>query len=229
MCRKIEDNMQKTNYQKELEKTLDTLSKEGIKPSLLLHVCCAPCSSYVLNYLKDYFDITIDYYNPNIFPETEFDYRLNELIRFVDEFGLKEQVKILDKEYDPNVFFEMAKGLENVREGGERCFKCYELRLRHAAVLASANNFDYFTTTLSISPLKNAEKLNEIGKKLSDKYNVSYLYSDFKKKEGYKQSIELSKKFNLYRQNYCGCVYSKNSQNDDSCDKNHDTTKLKHE
>ncbi|MBE5957979.1 MAG: epoxyqueuosine reductase QueH [Lachnospiraceae bacterium] len=203
--------MQKINYQIELEKTLKELENQNKKPSLLLHVCCAPCSSYVLDYLKDLFDITIDYYNPNIYPESEFDYRLKELNRFIEEFGLKGKVTILKKDYDPNVFFDMAKGLEDVREGGERCFKCYELRLRHTAEIAQKLGYDYFTTTLSISPLKNAQKLNEIGKALSEEFDIKYLYSDFKKKNGYKQSIELSKQYNLYRQNYCGCIYSKPS------------------
>lgn len=194
------------NYQKELDKVLENIN--GIFPKLLLHVCCAPCSSYVLEYLSNYFDITVLYYNPNISPYDEYKKRLNEEIRLINEMN-KKNIKILECDYDNNIFEETVKGLEQVPEGGIRCYKCYQLRLEKTATIAKENDFDYFTTTLTISPLKNSQVLNKIGRELEEKYNVKYLYSDFKKKEGYKTSIILSKKYNLYRQNYCGCKYSK--------------------
>ena len=199
----------KVNYQKELDRTIDKITREGVIPTLFLHSCCAPCSSYVLKYLSDYFKITIFYYNPNISPEDEYRERVREQIRLINEMPVKNKVEFMEGRYEPEVFYEMAKGMEDIPEGGERCFKCYELRLREAAVIAKDRGFDYFTTTLSISPLKNAAKLNEIGLKLEEEYNIKYLLSDFKKKEGYKQSVELSKEYNLYRQNYCGCAFSK--------------------
>lgn len=199
----------KVNYQKELDKTIDKITREGVIPTLFLHSCCAPCSIYVLKYLSDYFKITIFYYNPNISPEDEYRERVREQIRLINEMPVKNKVEFMEGRYEPEVFYEMAKGMEDIPEGGERCFKCYELRLREAAVIAKDRGFDYFTTTLSISPLKNAAKLNEIGLKLEEEYNIKYLLSDFKKKEGYKQSVELSKEYNLYRQNYCGCAFSK--------------------
>ncbi|MBR3645497.1 MAG: epoxyqueuosine reductase QueH [Lachnospiraceae bacterium] len=199
--------MNNINYQKQLDKLIHNNIKEGIKPTLLLHACCAPCSSYVLEYLTKYFEITVDFYNPNISPKEEYDYRAKEISRLIKE--MKVDVKLIIEEYDNQIFEDMANGLEEVPEGGVRCFKCYELRLRNAAKRAKEGNFDYFTTTLSISPLKNSQKLNEIGKKVSDEYGVDYLFSDFKKKEGYKGSVELSKIYNLYRQNFCGCKYSK--------------------
>ena len=194
------------NYQLELEKTLKEI--KGTKPKLLLHVCCAPCSSYVLTYLCDYFDITILYYNPNISPYEEYEKRLNEAKRLIKELN-KENIHIMECNYENEKFEEIAKGLEDAPEGGIRCRKCYKLRIEETAKYAKENNFDYFTTTLTISPLKNSQVLNQIGKELEEKYNIKYLYSDFKKKEGYKTSIILSKKYNLYRQNYCGCIYSK--------------------
>ena len=197
--------MNKVNYQIELDKVINSLN--GFRPSLLLHVCCAPCSSYVLTYLSDYFDITVLYYNPNIAPYDEYLKRLNEEKRLIKELGLG--IKIMDCDYDSYEFYGMAKGLENEPEGGARCIKCYTMRLEKTAIFARKNNFDYFTTTLTISPLKDSQKLNRIGAFLEDKYGVKYLYSDFKKKEGYKTSIVLSRKYNLYRQNYCGCEYSK--------------------
>lgn len=199
--------MQKRNYQKELEKVIDNIIKTGSKPSLLLHACCAPCSSYVLEYLTRYFDITLFYYNPNISPESEYLYRTSELHRLVKEMGV--EVKIIDGEYEPWLFEDISKGLENEPERGARCMKCYRLRLEHSAQIAKEQGFDYFTTTLSISPMKNADALNSIGAALADKYGVRYLFSDFKKREGYKRSIELSREYNLYRQNYCGCRFSK--------------------
>ena len=194
------------NYQIELEKELKRI--QGTKPKLLLHVCCAPCSSYVLTYLSEYFDITVLYYNPNISPYEEYQKRLNEEKRLIKELN-KENIHIMECNYENEKFENIAKGLEEVPEGGIRCYKCYNLRIEKAAQIAKEQNFDYFTTTLTISPLKNSQVLNKIGKELEEKYKIKYLYSDFKKKEGYKTSIILSKKYNLYRQNYCGCIYSK--------------------
>ena len=196
------------NYQIVLDKELEKLKDLAVKPKLLLHVCCAPCSSYVLEYLSNYFNITVFYYNPNISSFEEYKKRLNEEKRFVKEYPFKEEISIIDGEYDNERFEEEIKGLENEKEGGARCFKCYRLRLSKSAKYARDNNFDYFTTTLTISPYKNANKLNEIGSELEEEYGIKYLYSDFKKKNGYKRSIELSHEYNLYRQDYCGCVYS---------------------
>ena len=178
-------------------------------PSLLLHSCCAPCSSYVLEYLAPYFQICDFYYNPNISPKKEYEDRKEELERLISEMGLSDKVTFLEGSYHPEEFFAMAKGLEDLPEGGERCFKCDEMRLREAAKMAKAQGADYFATTLTISPLKNAQKLNEIGERLAEEYGVKYLPSDFKKKNGYKRSVELSTQYELYRQNYCGCVFSK--------------------
>ena len=196
------------NYQKEMEKQLSNLEKENRVPRLLLHSCCAPCSSYVLEYLSNYFEITVFYYNPNIFPENEYTKRILEQQMLIKNMNTKYEVSFLAGAYDREKFYELAKGLEHLKEGGERCFRCYNLRLEEAARIAQDGEFDFFTTTLSISPMKNAEKLNEIGMKLGVKYGVDYLQSDFKKKNGYKRSIELSKQFGLYRQDYCGCEYS---------------------
>ena len=197
------------NYQKELDKIIEQLTQKGEVPTLLLHSCCAPCSSYVLEYLSEYFEITVFYYNPNIFPESEFKKRIHEQEKLIRELPAKHTIHFQAGNYDSEKFYEMAKGLEMIPEGGERCFKCYELRLRETAKLAKEGDYEYFTTTLSISPLKNAQKLNEIGERLAEEYGVSYLVSDFKKKNGYKRSIELSEEYGLYRQNYCGCVFSK--------------------
>ena len=196
------------NYQKELDKLIERLSKDGKVPKLLLHSCCAPCSSYVLEYLSNHFEITVFYYNPNIFPENEYTKRILEQQTLISDMKVKHPISFLAGNYDRERFFQIAEGLEYLREGGERCFKCYELRLEEAAKIARDAGFDYFTTTLSISPLKNADKLNEIGTRLADKYGVQYLQSDFKKKNGYKRSIELSSEYGLYRQDYCGCEYS---------------------
>lgn len=196
------------NYQKMLDDTINNLN--GKKPTLLLHSCCAPCSSYVLEYLSKYFDITIFYYNPNIAPFSEYQKRVIEQKKLISE--LKLGIKFIEGPYDNDLYEEMIKGLEHEKEGGSRCFKCYELRLRKTAFVALEQDFDYFTTTLTISPYKNTNKLNEIGKRLSDELGISYLYSDFKKKNGYKRSIELSKIYNLYRQDYCGCIYSKQNK-----------------
>ncbi len=196
------------NYQKELEKLILNMQKENKVPKLLLHSCCAPCSSYVLEYLSDYFEITVFYYNPNIFPESEYTKRILEQQMLIQDMRAKHPISFLAGSYDRERFFEMAAGLEHLREGGERCFKCYELRLEETAKSAVEGEFDYFTTTLSISPMKNAEKLNVIGTEIGKKYGVSYLQSDFKKKNGYKRSIELSNEYGLYRQDYCGCEFS---------------------
>ncbi len=200
--------MNKINYQKELDKILLNISKSGALPRLMLHSCCAPCSSYVIEYLNPYFEITVLYYNPNISPVEEYEKRKAEQIRFIKEFDSVNPVHICDCDYDGKKYEEAIKGLENEPEGGLRCVKCFYLRLEETAKTAKKLNFDYFCTTLSISPLKNAELLNKIGKSLSEKYDIKYLPSDFKKREGYKRSVELSKKYNLYRQNFCGCVYS---------------------
>lgn len=197
---------QKINYQLECEHEIKL--NEGRLPTLLLHGCCAPCSSYVLEYLTNYFDITMLYYNPNITPVQEYNKRVTELKRLIDQAPYPNPVRLIEGRYDSNEFFQIAEGLENLPEGGERCFRCYALRLEESARAAAAGGYEYFTTTLSVSPYKNAAKLNSIGADLSRKYGVKYLYSDFKKKNGYKRSIELSKQYGLYRQNYCGCIYS---------------------
>jgi len=195
------------NYQLKLENILK--ENKDKTPKLLLHSCCAPCSSYVLEYLTNYFDITILFYNPNISLEKEYQKRLNEIKKLVKEIPHNNKIEIVEGRYEPKEFFDIAKGLEDAKEGGERCFKCYRLREEEAAKYAKENNFDFFTTTLSISPHKNAQKLNEIGEELSKIYEINYLYADFKKKGGYQRSIELSREYDLYRQDFCGCVYSK--------------------
>lgn len=225
------------NYQKELDKIIENIGAAGeCAPTLFLHSCCAPCSSYVLEYLRRYFRITVFYYNPNITEDEEYRKRAAEQKRLIAAYneavpGAQEsrgaedaekektgaagggsrgyRIRIVEGNYEPGRFFEIAEGLEDCPEGGERCFACYELRLRETAKRAQAGKYDYFTTTLSISPLKNAAKLNEIGEKLAAEYGVAWLPSDFKKKDGYKRSIELSKEYGLYRQDYCGCVYSR--------------------
>ncbi len=202
------------NYQKLLDKKIEEITKAGQTPSLLLHACCAPCSSYVLEYLSEFFDITVFYYNPNITDEAEYRKRVAEEQRLISEMPTKNPVKFLEGRYDPQRFFEMSKGLENIPEGGERCFKCYRMRIAETADIAKEKGFDFFTTTLSISPLKNAQKLNEIGGEEAERVNIPYLFSDFKKREGYKRSIQLSAQYGLYRQNYCGCIYSKQSQSE---------------
>lgn len=201
--------MNKINYQKKLENIIERNKREDILPSLLLHSCCAPCSSYTIEYLSDYFKISVLYYNPNISPREEYEKRKAEQIRLIQSMPVKNDVNFADCDYDCNEFFKIAKGYEECREGGERCFRCYEQRLRRTAQEAQKGGYDYFCTTLSISPLKNAQKINEIGERLSEEYGVLWLPSDFKKREGYKRSIELSKEYNLYRQNFCGCVYSR--------------------
>ena len=217
--------MQKPNYQKMLDNIIEKVSQQQKKPVLLLHSCCAPCSSYVLEYLNRYFHIILFYYNPNISPKEEFEKRTGELRRLIREMPMQDKPELIVGDYEPEVFDEIAKGLEDLPEGGERCFKCYRMRLEKTAELARKLGADYFTTTLSISPYKNAGKLNEIAFELSGIYGVEALPADFKKKEGYKRSIELSARYDLYRQDYCGCVYSKaqrdkikNGQKNNSCE-----------
>ena len=194
------------NYQLMLDETLKNL--QGV-PKLLLHACCAPCSSYVISYLANYFDITILYYNPNIDTEKEYNYRLSELERFIKEYPTKYPVKVVSLGYLKEEYDSIVKGLENEPERGKRCLLCYKLRLEKSFIYAKENNFDYITTTLTLSPHKNSKVINEIGKDLESIYNFKYLYSDFKKRDGYKKSIILSHEYNLYRQDYCGCQYSK--------------------
>lgn len=205
--------MNKRNYQKELDKIIESLQKEdGLGRRLVLHSCCAPCSSYCLEYLSQYFRITVFYYNPNITLEPEYRHRVCEQKRLIEAYnakGVRYPIEIVEGEYEPAVFMEMSKGLEECPEGGERCFGCYRLRLKRTAALAQSCGADYFATTLTISPLKNAEKLNEIGEELSREYGVAWLWSDFKKKNGYQRSVELSEEYGLYRQDYCGCGFSK--------------------
>ena len=200
-------NRDHKNWQRELDNITANLQSA---PRLLLHACCAPCSSYCLEYLARFFGITVLYYNPNITNAEEYQKRAAELVRLTEEMPLERPVKVIIADHDPESFYSIAKGLESVPEGGARCFKCYRLRLEYAAKYAAEHNFDYFCTTLSISPLKNAEKLNAIGEELSGIYGIKWLPSDFKKRGGYQRSIELSKQYGLYRQNYCGCEYSKN-------------------
>jgi len=200
--------MNNRNFQRELDKQIEEQIQKGITPSLLLHSCCAPCSTYVLEYLSNYFHITIYYYNPNISYLEEYKRRIEEQKKFISELPVVHPISFMEGIYEPKLFYDIAKGHEKDPEGGERCFSCYELRLDETARLAKEKGFDYFTTTLSISPHKNAAKLNEIGESMSMKHNIPYLYSDFKKKNGYKRSVELSKEYDLYRQDYCGCVYS---------------------
>lgn len=197
------------NYNKLMEEEIERNTKQNIIPSILLHSCCAPCSSHVIATLTPYFNITILYYNPNIEPYDEYLKRKEEEIRFIKEYPNQNKLEIIDCDYDNDKFHEISTGLEEVPEGGARCIKCYYLRMEKTAQLARENNYDYFATTLTVSPLKNSSKLNEIGESLSKKYNIKYLYSDFKKKNGYLHSIELAKQYNLYRQDYCGCIYSK--------------------
>lgn len=199
----------KQNYQLILDKIINTECMGQKKPTLLLHACCAPCSSYVLEYLSEFFDITLFFYNPNISPKEEYDFRAEELDRLREEMGLSQRVKLIVGEYEPQRFRELSRGLEELPEGGARCAKCYELRLSESARLAADGGYDFFTTTLSISPYKNALWLNEIGEVKGREYGVRYLTSDFKKRNGYKRSCELSAEYGLYRQDYCGCEFSK--------------------
>ena len=196
----------KENYSVKCENILNNLDS---KKKLLLHSCCGPCSSYVISYLTNYFDITILYYNPNIYPYDEYLKRKQEQIKLINEIDCSNNLDIMDCDYDNDLYEKCIIGLENEPERGNRCMVCYNLRMEKTAKMAKEYSYDYFCTTLSVSPYKNAEWINEIGEKLQNKYNINWLYSDFKKKDGYKQSILLSKKYNLYRQDYCGCIYSK--------------------
>lgn len=202
------------NYQIKMEEIIANNQKENKVPTLLLHGCCGPCSSAVLERLADYFKITLFYYNPNISSEEEYDRRFLELEKIILGLNLKNKITLVKELYNPKEYFDAVRGFVDLGEGSERCFKCYHLRLEETAIKAKELGFDYFTTTLSISPHKNSQVLNEIGYQLEDKYNVSYLCADFKKKNGYKRSIELSNIFGLYRQDYCGCIYSKKESED---------------
>ena len=202
------------NFQKELEKLILKLEHQGKIPTLLLHSCCAPCSSYVIEYLSQYFHLAVFYYNPNISEREEYEKRVEEQKRLIREFPVKYKVDFLEGTYDNENYNKSVSGLEDCKEGGKRCFVCFDMRLRETAKVAKQGGFDYFTTTLSISPLKNSAKLNEIGHNLGIEYGIEYLLSDFKKKDGYKRSTELSKQYDLYRQNYCGCIFSKNERNE---------------
>lgn len=202
--------MQKVNYGRILDEKLAQLKASGEKPALLLHACCAPCSSHTLLFLCDYFRITLYFFNPNIAPESEYIYRKEELIRLVKELGL--DVEIISEDYNPAPFYELAKGLEDLPERGERCRKCIGYRLRKTAETAKKLGCDYFTTTLTISPHKDCEFINQYGGQLAEEMGIAYLFSDFKKHDGYKHSIQLSKEYNLYRQDYCGCVYSRRAK-----------------
>ena len=199
----------KRNLQKELEKIIEEAKKNGVTPSLLLHSCCAPCSSYCLEYLSQYFRITVLYYNPNLYPAEEYERRVFEQRKLIAALPAKNKISLVEIKGEPGEFYSAVRGLEQIKEGGERCFACFRLRLERAAKYAKENDFDFFTTTLTISPLKNAAKLNEIGEAAGKKFGVRHLPSDFKKKNGYKRSVELSKIYGLYRQDYCGCVFSK--------------------
>ncbi len=200
---------QRRNYQRELEKILSRIQGEERVPRLLLHSCCAPCSSYVLEYLSQYFRITLFYYNPNIAPKEEYRKRVEEQKRLIEAMQTKYPVDFLEGDYEPCCFYELARGLEDMPEGGERCRRCFALRLEKTALEAADRGVDYFTTTLSISPLKDAQLLNQMGLSIAKDYGQTYLVSDFKKKEGYRRSVELSHIYGLYRQNYCGCIYSR--------------------
>jgi len=207
--------MNKQNYHLKMLEMINTYCTEEKVPKLLLHSCCAPCSSYCLELLSEFFEVTVFYYNPNIYPPEEYHMRVDEQERFIREFPAKHEISFVEGNYETEKFYEMAKGMEHLPEGKERCFACYELRLRESAEYAKKHGFDFFTTTLSISPLKNADKLNALGEKLGNEYEISYLFSDFKKQNGYKRSTEISKEYNMYRQYYCGCVYSKKQRDDE--------------
>lgn len=200
--------MNERNYQRELDKITAEIERDGKAPTLLLHACCAPCSSYCLEYLSRYFSITVLFYNPNIYPGDEYQKRAAEVRRLISELKVKNEVSLEVCDFFPDEFYEAVKGLEDCCEGGERCKKCFGLRLKKAAAYAKENSFDYFTTTLTISPLKNAQVLNEIGERVGEESGIKHLPSDFKKKGGYQRSIVLSKEHSLYRQDYCGCVFS---------------------
>ena len=208
----MKNQVMKINYNQKMEEIINNLD---YIPKLLLHSCCAPCSSSCIEKLSKYFDITILYYNPNIEPYDEYLKRKNEEIRFIEEYPNINKLDIIDCDYDNVLYHDEIKGLEGEKEGGPRCYKCYNLRLVYTAKMALKLGYDYFATTLTLSPLKDSQVLNKIGYSIENKYNIKYLPSDFKKKDGYKRSIELSKEYNLYRQDYCGCIYSKDNNIDD--------------
>ena len=201
--------MEKKNYDKWMQEIIEKNQELEIVPTLLLHTCCAPCSSAVIERLSKYFRITVFYYNPNIEPLEEYLKRKEVQKRFLSEVTTPYPINFLDCDYEHEEFIQLSKGLENEKEGGPRCLKCYRLRLLKTALKAQEFHFDYFGTSLTVSPYKNAQALNQIGEELQKKFNVKYLYSDFKKRNGYKRSIELSKDYHLYRQDYCGCSFSK--------------------
>jgi predicted adenine nucleotide alpha hydrolase (AANH) superfamily ATPase len=196
------------NYQKLLDEKINEITKNNLFPELLLHSCCAPCSSYVLEYLSQYFSITVFFYNPNIHPLEEYNRRLNEQKILIKQFPVENKINFIEGKYEPEIFLKEVKGLENEPEGGKRCLKCFNLRLEKTAKKAQELEIPYFTTTLTISPHKNAEAINKIGNEVANKYQLHYLFSDFKKRDGFKRSIVLSKQYNLYRQNYCGCIFA---------------------
>ncbi len=202
----------KQNFQRVLDETLDGIKEQQTVPKLLLHSCCAPCSSYVLEYLSDYFSITVFYYNPNIYPDEEYTKRVAEQKNFIKKLPVKHEISFVEGDFDKERFYQVTKGYEKEKEGQRRCRECFLLRLEETAKLAKEMDMDFFTTTLSISPMKDASLLNEIGAGLAEKYGVDYLFSDFKKKNGYKRSVELSKEYGMYRQDYCGCVFSYQSR-----------------
>ncbi|MDO5026196.1 MAG: epoxyqueuosine reductase QueH [Tissierellia bacterium] len=198
----------KINYQLELEKILKEEEKKDTPSKLLLHSCCGPCSTYVLEYLSNYFEIGLLYYNPNIFPKEEFNFREDEQRRLIEKIPSRYPIKFIQAPYEPKVYYDYIKGYEKDKEGGERCRLCFDLRLKEAARLAKKLGYDYFTTTLSISPHKKSQILNDLGEKIAKEYGLKYLFSDFKKKNGFKRSVELTEKYDMYRQDYCGCVFS---------------------
>ena len=212
------------NYQRDLSYIIRWNQRKGIVPTLLMHACCGPCSTYCIEYLSQFFKITIFYYNPNIAPAEEYAHRVAEIKRFVSTFKTKYPVKFIEGEYDPKKFYDIARGLEDENEGGKRCRKCFELRLGETAKLAKEMGFDYFTTTLTISPKKDEQVLNVVAKEQGEIYGVKALPSDFKRKGGNKRSIELSAEYNLYRQNYCGCAYSKREAEEREAKKNEGST-----
>lgn len=209
------------NYQRELDLIIKNITENKARPRLLLHACCAPCSSYCLEYLSEYFDITVLFYNPNLYPETEYSKRAKEEERLIETMNSKaadesKKIKLKVIDFDSAEFYDKVKGLENCKEGGDRCRECFTLRLEKSARYAAENGFDFFTTTLTISPLKNAKLLNEIGERAGEKFGVKHLPSDFKKKGGYQRSIVLSREYELYRQNYCGCVFSQRDRQNEN-------------
>jgi len=212
----------KENYRKQLEEIIESHTAAGEVPTLLLHSCCAPCSSYTIEYLSQYFRVTVLYYNPNIAPETEYAHRVAEQQRLIKEMKTRHKVEFEAGRYEPREFYEAVRGMEHEPEGGARCAVCYRLRLEETAALAAARGFDYFTTTLTISPLKRADKINEIGREVAARHNVRFLPSDFKKRGGYLRSIELSREYGLYRQNFCGCVFSRQQAGRRATQQRHD-------